>query len=138
MDARIILSLALGGFMGAISRSFLAQIIVNHTDTIIPLGTLTVNLLGSLGLAFVLTWSHKRIALPNYMKIGFATGFFGSFTTFSTISLETINLLEQWGINWWFFYEALNIAGGISMAALGFYLAHYLQSKITPRSDGQC
>lgn len=123
------LYIALGGFVGAISRSSLAQLIVDSSDTIIPVGTLAVNLLGSFGLAFLLTLFYDKLQLSSSVKLGLGTGFFGSFTTFSTISLETIYLLDTYGAKWWLLYELLNVFGGIAMAGLGFISGKVLERK---------
>lgn len=122
-----IIAVGIGGFCGAIGRTFLALLIVNTVDSIIPWATFTANILGSFGLALVFTLFGKKITLNPKIKIGLTTGFFGSFTTFSTISLEAINLLDQYGIFWWLGYESLTVFGGIMAALGGWWLAKYLE-----------
>jgi CrcB protein len=119
-------AVAVGGFAGAIARSSLALFIVNYTETVIPVATLTVNLLGSFGLAFFLTLAGKGLNLPLPVKVSITTGFFGSFTTFSTISLESVHLLDYYGAFWWLTYEFFNISGGLLAVFLGYLAANKL------------
>lgn len=129
MNNMKLMLIAIGGFLGAVARSSLALLIVNHTDTIIPVATLTVNLAGSFGLALAITLIGRRLNLPQPLALGLTTGFFGSFTTFSTISLEAVHLLDYYGAAWWLSYELLNISGGLLAAFSGYMVV----IKICPK-----
>ena len=80
------LFIALGGALGAVLRYVIAAAVV------FPLGTLTVNVLGSflMGLAFV--WVSTRSA--GQWPLFVMTGFLGGFTTFSAFSLDVLKLFE--------------------------------------------
>ncbi len=60
-----------------------------------PYGTLAVNLLGSLVMGLLFTLFIERMTVTPEMRGALLIGFLGAFTTFSTFSIETINLLEQ-------------------------------------------
>lgn len=107
----------LGGFLGAPLRYVVSNKIpkINH----IPAGTLTVNLLGSIVLAF-LTFSSEPKSMIYLVNIGIL----GSFTTFSTFAYETFRLLED-GKNFAFF---LNIFLNVALCLTGVSLAYLIFS----------
>ncbi|WP_309396975.1 fluoride efflux transporter CrcB [Cerasicoccus maritimus] len=91
MNATQLLLIALGGGLGAVSRALVGQWLKGD----FPWATLTVNVLGSLIIGVVLGWFMIRTNTPNALKLLFATGFCGAFTTFSTFSYETLAMLQE-------------------------------------------
>lgn len=88
-----VLLVMIGGFLGAILRFALGEWV--YTINGFPLDTLIINLMGCFFLGWFLTCvSQKKKISPEYTLI-VGTGLIGSFTTFSTFSLETINLFQQ-------------------------------------------
>ncbi len=88
-----ILFVGLGGFLGAIFRFILSNIMQSSTK--FPYGTLGVNVIGSFVLSFVTYSADKALALPESSRLFIAVGMLGAFTTMSTFSLESFKLLEQ-------------------------------------------
>jgi len=86
--------IGIAGFLGAILRYSIGLFLFDESQ-VFPFATFTVNLLGS----FILTWFTtvfvKRFTLSDHLKAAIGTGFVGSFTTFSTLSVETVNLIRH-------------------------------------------
>jgi len=89
------LLVALGGMLGAVARYGLSGWISNATTGKFPYGTLAVNLIGSFVIGFFLTLAIDRFSWSPELRIFFTVGFLGAFTTFSTFSYETVELLRE-------------------------------------------
>ncbi len=89
----ILLYIGVGGFFGAISRFLIAGAVQKVTGSTFPVGTLTVNILGSFIIG-VLAMLFQDIIAPQW-KGFFITGFLGALTTFSSFSYETVSLFQQ-------------------------------------------
>jgi fluoride exporter len=92
---KMLFAIAAGGAVGAVGR-YLASVGVHRlVGRGFPWGTLTVNVVGSLliGLAFV--WLTERSLAPPVWRAFLMIGLLGGFTTFSSFSLETLNLLQE-------------------------------------------
>lgn len=105
----------MGGFAGAISRFAISKLL--NKGKSLPLGTATVNLLGSFLLGIIVgRQSNEMIALL------FGTGFLGAFTTFSTLKLESVQLYENKKKKDFLFYLFITYTGGISLACFGYFI----------------
>ena len=93
MNWQILLSVGAGGFFGAVSRFALSGWVQRITGSSFPYGTLTVNMLGSFLIGFLLLYFEQSVAPQQKALI--MTGFLGALTTFSTFSLETVLMLQQ-------------------------------------------
>lgn len=89
------LFVAAGGLVGSVARYWLTGWVQNATTTTFPLGILVVNVLGSFVVGLVMALSLERGMISAEMRILFATGLCGGFTTMSTFSYETIALLQS-------------------------------------------
>ncbi|MDP6745365.1 MAG: fluoride efflux transporter CrcB, partial [SAR324 cluster bacterium] len=88
-----LLAIALGGACGSVSRFLVAREMGRRLGDFLPYGTLAVNVLGSLALGWLATVFLDRPEINSALRLGIAVGFLGAFTTFSTFSLESVQLL---------------------------------------------
>ena len=94
MNLGLFLAVGMGGFVGAILRFTLSAWVQKLTTSDFPVGTLSVNILGSLLMGFLFLY-FTQMNLSTYQKLIFTTGLLGALTTFSTFSMDTVHLLEQ-------------------------------------------
>lgn len=116
-----IIFVMLGGFFGAICRYGLGEWI--HTDTGFPVGTLVINLIGCLCLGWFLTFVSQRKKIKPEWTLLIGTGFIGSFTTFSTFSVETIQLFQKGLVFLALLYVVTTTVVGVLLAYLGYKMA---------------
>ena len=86
--------LAVAGGIGAASRLLLDDLIHAHIGGILPWGTITINLSGSLILGLITGLATGHV-VPEAWHLVIGTGFLGGYTTFSTASFETVRLLQE-------------------------------------------
>jgi len=94
MNWGLLLSVGIGGFIGAILRFSISGWIGKALGTSFPFGTLGVNILGSFVIGFLFLY-FQNINLSPSTKALFITGLLGALTTFSTFSLDTLLLMEN-------------------------------------------
>ena len=113
-----VLVVLVGGSLGAMARYQLDGLIQDHTDGAMPVGTLVINVSGSLVLG-LLVGLHLNHGLPTALDLTAGTGFCGGFTTFSSLMYETTRLAEDGAYREATLTLSLNIVLGGIAAALG-------------------
>jgi CrcB protein len=93
-DLAAYLWVAIGGALGSVARYALGNAIIIAVGADFPWGTLLINVLGSFVISFfgVLTGTNARIPVPFEARIFVTVGLCGGFTTFSSFSLQTVEL----------------------------------------------
>ncbi len=120
------LYIAAGAALGANARYLVGTWAGARWGAFFPYGTLMVNVTGSLLLGFLVALATDRVMLSPEVRLFLAVGFMGSYTTFSSYTVESLALLQA-GALW---PALLNILGnnvlGLGCAVLGFALARML------------
>jgi fluoride exporter len=117
------LVVGLGGSVGAVSRYLVDGTVQDRSSGSLPMGTLTVNLAGSLVMGFVTGLfvfagvSHQWVAVVG-------TGFCGGLTTWSAASWETERLLEEREWSSAFVTGVVGLVGSCLFAGAGFLIAY--------------
>jgi CrcB protein len=117
-----ILWVGLAGSAGALARFVLDGAIRSRVASRVPVGTVTINLTGSLLLGF-LTGLVMFHGAPSAVTLVAGTGFCGGYTTFSTASFETVRLVQQGETRAAVVSGGLTVIGSVTTAALGLVLA---------------
>jgi CrcB protein len=120
----IYLLIALGGALGCVARFWLSGLIARHFGETFPWGTLCVNVSGSLVIGFFATWTGpegRLLISPNFRQF-FMIGLCGGFTTFSSFSLQTLNLVREGD---WLAATA-NTLLSVTLCLLGVWIGHAL------------
>jgi CrcB protein len=108
----------LGGGLGAISRYLISKQVNLWSSSTFPWGTLTVNMLGSFIIGLLFGLSEVYLISPQW-RLFLMVGFLGALTTFSSFSLETINLLRENQLQSFILNILFNNIGSITMAVVG-------------------
>lgn len=107
-----------GGFLGTIIR-YLSQIFLQRLfQTTFPIGTMTVNILGSFIIGIVFALSEKSNLLTSETRLFLTVGFCGGFTTFSAFSYNIVTLAKDSGA----IINLIYISGSIILGVLAVYL----------------
>ena len=122
-----ILLIAAGGAVGSVGRYLLSGAANRFANILhFPVGTLTVNLLGSFIIGLLWGW-YEQHDFSSPMRSLLFVGILGGFTTFSAFSLETLILFRDGHLKLALLNVLLNNVLGIGLAVLGFTITRSLQ-----------
>jgi CrcB protein len=128
-DGREIVAVFAGGALGTAARAGLAQLLP-HEPTDWPWSTFAVNVLAAFLLGYFVTRLQERLPLSSYRRPLLGTGLCGGLSTFSTMQVELVLMLEA---------HAYRLAAGYTLASIaaGYAAAHFgtalVRRSRTPR-----
>lgn len=123
-DRRLVASVFAGGVVGALARAAIADAIP-YRGTGWPTATFLVNIAGAALLAWFTTRLQERLPLSAYRRPFLATGVCGAFTTFSTMQVELLRMLDT-GQYW--------LAAAYALASLGLgFMTVFVVTAFTRR-----
>ncbi len=116
------LVIGLGGALGTVGRYWIGETIVRSYGGAFPLGTLVVNVSGSLLIGFfaALTGPEGRVVVGPEFRSFFMVGLCGGYTTFSSFSLQTLDLARdgEW------FYAGANAVLSFALCLAAVWLGY--------------
>lgn len=119
--------LALGGALGTLGRYGLSvwAMPLSHQ---LPCGTLIINVLGSFIIGFfgTLTLAHGKYPVSENLRLFVMVGLCGGFTTFSSFSLQTLDLLRSGA----FLRAAMNVVLSVILCLGAVAFGHYLAARL--------
>lgn len=117
-----VIYLILGGALGTLARYGVSLLSAGYYAGKFPLGTFTVNILGSLLIGFFWSfWNNGELSLT--VKTFLFIGFFGGFTTFSSFALESLQLFRSGYNGVALMYIFLSNVVGIAAVFGGYFAA---------------
>jgi CrcB protein len=121
----VYLWVALGGALGSVGRFWLGNALAVAIGAEFPWGTLLINVIGSFVISFfgMLTGSAARFAVPYEARVFVTVGLCGGFTTFSSFSLQTVDLVRTGQAGRALLYVAASVILCLGACALGLTAA---------------
>lgn len=114
-----LLVIGAGGFLGAVARYGLSNLVQRFSRGAFPLGTFAVNVLGCLAIGALLALVEARPTLSPNVRLFLVIGLLGSFTTFSTFGNETYGLLRSGAAATALVYLGASVVLGLIAVGLG-------------------
>ncbi len=130
----VYLWVALGGAFGSVARFWLGNVMVAAFGSAFPWGTLLINVLGSFVISCfgAFATGFRGGPLPYEARIFVTVGLCGGFTTFSSFSLQTVELLRAGAIGRAAAYVVSSIVFCLVACAFGFWAAGQLPGNDSP------
>lgn len=117
-----VIAVAIGGAIGAVARLFVANWVHHWLGRGFPWGTLVINVSGSLLMGFLFYLFGERLTIHPSLRAAILVGGLGAYTTFSTFSIETLNL----ALNGAGRLALLNTLASVIMCLLAVWLGMWL------------
>lgn len=122
----IYLAIALGGSLGAMSRYWVSTTSSAWLGSGFPYGTMIVNISGSFAMGFLVILLTEKIVMPEAVRLALIVGFLGSYTTFSTFALDSMQSLNSGAMMKVTAYILISVFGSILGLWLGNLTARLL------------
>ena len=120
----LILGVAGGGALGALSRYGIDTFVERRSEAVFPWATFLINVSGCLAVGFIIAALVDRHQAPQWLRTALVMGFCGGYTTFSTFAQETLSLIEEGDSRIALATILANVIFGIVAVYLGARLGH--------------
>lgn len=117
-----LLIVGLGSFVGGALRYGISTLMKEYCSKGFPWGTLVVNLLGCFAIGAIFALFGKYSSPSNGWCLLLTTGVCGGFTTFSTVTNESLQMLQNGNIGSFVGYVATSLIVGLALTALGYWI----------------
>ena len=126
--------IAAGSALGGAFRYLCSGVAARLIGETFPWGTLLINILGSfvIGVFFTLTGPDGRLLVSPNIRQFVMVGLCGGYTTFSSFSLQTLNLIRDGEI----LYAGANIVASVLLCMLAVWIGHIMAAQINQLSGG--
>jgi len=116
-----------GGALGTFAR-YAVSVLAMPISRGLPWGTIIINITGSLVIGFfsALTLANGRFPVSDNMRLFVIVGFCGGFTTFSSFSLQTLDLLRSGAV----VRASINVAASIVLCIGAVAVGHFIATRI--------
>lgn len=111
-----------GGALGTGARYLLASWIAKTSQSAFPLGTFSVNLIGSFAIGLVMALASRSGAMSETTRLVLVTGVLGGFTTYSAFNQETIGLIREGAAGLGLLNVGATLVGCLVAGTLGAYV----------------
>lgn len=116
------LIVGLGGFLGSVARYLTALHLTKWFPSAFPWGTFVVNIMGCLLIGLVYGFAERFQWSTPVLRLFFATGFCGGFTTFSSFAVENVQLIQSGSFGVLAAYTGASVVLGLAFATLGSFI----------------
>jgi fluoride exporter len=127
-EMKELIFVGLGGFVGAISRYGLSELVDRSLGKNFPAGTLTVNVLGCLVIGLLMALVEAEKFTDKSLQFFLITGLLGSLTTFSTFGHQSLQLLRRGSISLALLNVLCNVCVGLLAVYLGWLSVRFFAS----------
>lgn len=114
--------IGVGSFAGGVFRYACSRFVQTHFDTVLPWGTLVVNVSGCFMLGLLYGLFERNFFVSNDLRLLLTVGLCGGFTTFSTFMHENYALLDERNMTWAVLYSMLSLGLGLLCTHCGHWL----------------
>jgi fluoride exporter len=132
-QSSVAIAVLIGGAIGSLVRLLVGAAIQQRVGLAFPVGTLVINVTGSLLLGFIMRFALDTTAVTPVVRALLTTGFCGGYTTFSTFSFETVDLVREGLYARAGAYVASSVVLGLVAAFTGFAAAHGILALVRGR-----
>lgn len=119
---------SIGGALGTAARYWFSGLVANHFGETFPWGTMFINISGSFVIGFfaTITGPDGRIFASTEMRQFVMIGLCGGYTTFSSFSLQTLNLVRDGEMAW----ALANIGLSVVLCLVAVWIGHVVATQL--------